>query len=84
MAHSGQSAYIGHSSSKASHKYSSKESRKETTQRRTSMYQNQPASDEPSAYGATFRSGDIAASKACHQARAADNISKIMGQFGGN
>ncbi|KAK0369711.1 hypothetical protein CLIM01_12926 [Colletotrichum limetticola] len=83
MAHSGQSAYSGHSSPKGSHKHSSKESKKELAQRRTSMYQNQPASDEPTAYGAAFRSEDLAASEARHQARAAENIARIMSQYGG-
>ncbi|KAK1622439.1 hypothetical protein BDP81DRAFT_400182 [Colletotrichum phormii] len=83
MAHSGQSSYSGYSSSKGSHKHSSKESKKELAQRRTSMYQNQPASDEPSAYGAAFRNDDVAASQARHQARAAENISKTMNQYGG-
>ncbi|KAK1463021.1 hypothetical protein CCUS01_08426 [Colletotrichum cuscutae] len=88
MAHSGQSAYSGYmirsrAMGVGSHKHSSKESKKELAQRRTSMYQNQPASDEPTAYGAEFRSEDVAASEARHQARAAENIARIMSQYGG-
>ncbi|KAJ0331265.1 hypothetical protein COL5a_002803 [Colletotrichum fioriniae] len=66
-----------------SHKYSSKESKKELAQRRASVYHDQPASDEPSAYGAAFRSEDVAASEARHRARAAENIARIMGHNGG-
>ncbi|KXH57304.1 hypothetical protein CSAL01_04330 [Colletotrichum salicis] len=88
MAHSGQSSYSGYfirlpERDMRGRKRIGLESKKELAQRRTSMYQNQPASDEPSAYGAAFRNDNVAASEARHKARAAENISKIMNQYGG-
>ncbi|UQC75174.1 uncharacterized protein CLUP02_01827 [Colletotrichum lupini] len=74
MAHSGQSAYSGYMIRPRAMGVMGEDAR---------QADNQPASDEPTAYGAAFRSEDVAASETRHQARAAENIARIMSQYGG-
>ncbi|KAK6225505.1 hypothetical protein QIS74_01552 [Colletotrichum tabaci] len=77
-------AFIGHSTPKQTHLHSTtEESKKQLAKRRTSMYLGQPASEEPSAYRASFRSTSAYDSGSAHQARIEADLKQTMRQFNG-
>ncbi|KZL69919.1 hypothetical protein CT0861_06924 [Colletotrichum tofieldiae] len=82
-AHSEESAYNGHSSSKALHRHSTKEPKKQLAKRRTSMYNNQPPSEEPSAYQASSNSANVSRRKEQDRARLEAEMERLMSQFNG-
>ncbi|TKW52755.1 hypothetical protein CTA1_7513 [Colletotrichum tanaceti] len=75
-----KSAYNGHSTPKQTHVHSTEESKKQLAKRRTSMYLGQPASEEPSAYRASFRSTAAHDSGSARQARVEADLRRIMQQ----
>ncbi|CCF37287.1 hypothetical protein CH063_08661 [Colletotrichum higginsianum] len=82
-AQSQKSAYNGHSTPKEAHVHSTDESKKQLAKRRTSMYLGQPASEEPSAYRASFRSTSAYDSGSAPQARIEADLKQTMRRFNG-
>ncbi|KAK2028558.1 hypothetical protein LX32DRAFT_693926 [Colletotrichum zoysiae] len=82
--HSEESVYDGHADSKPPHKHSSHASKRRLAMRRSSKYNGQLPSDEPSAYRASFNSADIATSEEQGKARVEAEIERTMRQFRGS
>ncbi|KAL0941600.1 uncharacterized protein CTRU02_204363 [Colletotrichum truncatum] len=80
---SGQSAYYGNTAVRPPHVYSSSESQRTLAQRRLSMYQGQPPSQDGNMYRVSTQSTNVHAISEQHRARIEDELARIMAQAGG-
>ncbi|KAK1955734.1 hypothetical protein LY78DRAFT_593474, partial [Colletotrichum sublineola] len=82
--HSEESVHHGHTGPNPPHQHSSHASKKKLAKRRTSKYNGQLPSEEPSAYRASFNNADIATSEEQGKARVKAEMDRILSPFHGN
>ncbi|KAF6828479.1 hypothetical protein CPLU01_08461 [Colletotrichum plurivorum] len=80
---SNQSMCYGETSSNPTHRYSTADSTTTTTRRRQSSFENQPISQDGSAYRVSYQGTDVRASEAQHRERIQAEMARIMGQSSG-
>ncbi|EQB54178.1 hypothetical protein CGLO_06015 [Colletotrichum gloeosporioides Cg-14] len=82
-ARSDRSAYYGNAASKPFHKHSSAESQSTLARRRTTAYENQPASQDSNMYRVAYQGTSVSESQAQHRARIEAELARITAQSGG-